>query len=127
MRVQSKQLARTLVEHTDGKGDAEAKKIIKEFVKFLSDERLLGSWREIERDVHKVWKEKYGVSNVKIFTAHELTDEAEESINKLTKGADVTRVVDGRLIGGAVIRIDDKRIDGSTAGTLRRLKATLAS
>ena len=103
------------------------KKTVKEFVQFLSDEKLMGSWREIEREIHQTWKEKYGASKVTIFSAHEFTDDANKIISDLIKGADVFQKVDDRLIGGAVIRIDDQRIDGSTAGALRRLKATLAA
>lgn len=127
MSLTPKQLASTLVEHLDGASEKEVSDVIKDFVQFLHDERLLGNWREIEQQIHRVWKEKYGASKVRIISAHALTEEAKTTFETLTKGADVEENVDARLIGGAVIRVDDKRIDGSISGMLRRLKTTLAN
>lgn len=120
-----KQIAKTLVEHQDGKSDAEAKQIVKDVVSFMVENNLLEKWRDLEVAIHDAWKEKYGVSTVKIVTAHELSSEARKVLQEIASGADLIEKVDERLIGGAVIRIDDKRIDGSIAGSLRRLKTKL--
>ena len=123
MDTQARQLARILVDHT-----AEAKdpsKPVKDFVSFLAQEQLLGQWREIEREIHTIWKERFGASNVKVISAHDLTKETKEQIETIAKGADVDTAVDQRLIGGLVIRVDDQRIDGSLIGTLKRLKTQL--
>ncbi len=127
MAVENKKLAEILVDKLDGASAAEMKKTITQFVKFLAENNMLSQWRGIEQQIHQVWKEKYGASSVKIVSAHALTKDARINIEKLIHGADVEERVDERLIGGAVIRIDDKRIDGSVSGALRRLKTTLAS
>ncbi|PIZ55616.1 hypothetical protein COY25_00585 [Candidatus Uhrbacteria bacterium CG_4_10_14_0_2_um_filter_41_7] len=125
MKLDNKKLAKILVESLENASESELPSITKEFVSFLGQNQLLSSWREIEANVHKVWKEKYGASNVSIMLAHNLSKEAKEALSKVAQGADVTIKVDDRLIGGAIIRIDDMRIDGSVTGALKRLKQTL--
>lgn len=127
MKLTAKQLARILVLHVDEESDRQITKSVKDFVSFLHSEGLMSLWRDIEQEIHVIWKEKYGASRVRIISAHAFSKEALDTIATLTKGADISQTVDARLIGGAVIRIDDKRIDGSISGTLRRLKTTLAS
>lgn len=126
MSTHAKTIARVLVDQIESAGDQEIPEIMKEFVGFLAQEKLLGEWREIETQIHQVWKEKYGASKITVVSAHPLTEAADQEIEKLAKGADIERRVDERLIGGSIIRIDDKRIDGSIAGALQKLKMTLS-
>ena len=51
-----------------------------------------------------------------------LSTEARDAITAHANGAELTEIVDNRLIGGAIIRIDNTRIDGSVTGALMRLK-----
>lgn len=125
MKTDAKQFALILVNAIEGKSADELKNIVKQFVGFLSEKKLLGRWREIEQAIHQVWKDKYGASSIKILSAHTLTDEAKKTINGIAPGADLEERVDDKLIGGAVIRIDDVRVDGSIAGRLQRLKTEL--
>ncbi len=122
MAIDIKQTARILIDSLDGKGEEEVKIAVKNVVEFLAEQKMLGSWRELEVAIHTAWKDKYGVSSVKIISAHELTAEAEKKLRELGHGADIDIKVNDRLIGGAIMRIDDKRIDGSISGALRRLK-----
>jgi len=94
-------------------------------VSFLGSEGMLNMWRDIERAIHTAWKEKYGASSIKILSAHTLNDETRKMINSIAPGADLKERVDEQLIGGAVIRIDDTRIDGSVVGKLQNLKQVL--
>lgn len=125
MTTDIKQIARTLVDFSDGKDELEVRKAIKDVVQFLADQKMLGIWRELETAIHAVWKEKYGISSLKIISAHALSEEAEKKLREIGKGADIDLKVNDRLIGGAIMRIDDKRIDGSISGALRRLKTQI--
>ncbi|RMD52219.1 ATP synthase F1 subunit delta [Candidatus Parcubacteria bacterium] len=120
-----KKLAEIFVDTVEGKSQNEVREIVAEFVKFLADNRLLTKWRKIEQEISKVWKEKYGFSKIKVVSAHELSQEMKKMITDFAKGADVEMAVDSRLIGGAIVRFDDKRIDGSILGKLQRLKTEL--
>ena len=126
MKISSRKLALTLVKHCEGKSDDEMKGVIKDFITFLSDNNLLTQWREVEQNIHIAWKEVYGVSNVTILSAHELTDEGRKALQESVKGAEVKEIVNDKLIGGSVLRIDDTRIDGTVLGTLKRLKMELS-
>lgn len=127
MRGIEKKLARALVDKLENTTQPEGKRIIAEFVQFLGTEGLLSKWRVIEQHIHTVWKEKYGASQITIVTAQPITDTMRHALEKVAPGADLIERVDERIIGGAVIRIDDKKIDGSIAGSLRRLKQQLES
>lgn len=127
MRDIEKKLAKTLVDSLDGATAAQMKQTMKDFVSFLGTEGLISKWRGIEQQIHSAWKEKYGASQITIVTAEPITEAMRTSLEKMAPGADLTERVDERIIGGAVIRIDDKKIDGSLAGSLRRLKQVLES
>lgn len=126
MDANIKTIARVLVEQVETVAENEVAEVMKEFVTYLAQNKMLGSWRDIEAEIHNAWKDKYGASKITIVSAHPLTDVANEEIAKLAKGADIVKRVDERLIGGSIVRIDDKRVDGSIAGSLQKLKTTLS-
>ena len=125
MRNESLQLARILVDATAHRTDVSGD--MKTFVSFLAEHHLLDRWREIEQAIHQVWKEKFGASTIRVLSAHQLTQDVQKMIEEIAPGAEISTVVDERLVGGAVIRIDDTRIDGSLVGRLKSLKRTLTS
>ena len=126
MDAKIKTIARVLVDQVETVSEDEISEIMKDFISYLAKEKLIDKWRDIENAIHAVWKEKYGASKITVVSAHPLTEAANKEIENLAKGADITRRVDERLIGGSIIRIDDKRVDGSIAGLLQKLKMTLS-
>jgi F0F1-type ATP synthase delta subunit len=126
MDAKIKTIARTIISQTETLSDKQIPIVMKEIVEYLAGEKLLGRWREIEMAINQVWKEIYGASKITVVSAHELTAEVERAIEEIAYGADITKRVDERLIGGSIIRIDDRRIDGSIAGQLQKLKTTLS-
>lgn len=125
MKGNEKKLAQLLVDQLDGATDAQTKSILKEFVSLVEKNHLIKSWRVLQTAIHTVWKDKYGASQVTVVTAHELPEASRKILKKIAPGADFIERVDPRLIAGAIVRIDDKKIDGSIAGSLRRLKQQL--
>lgn len=124
-KINAKKFARVLIDAVEGKSQAEMEEIISEFIVYLSQNRLLSWWREIARGVESVWKEKYGVANVAVTSAHPLSEKSRQALEKAAPGADLVETVDPELIGGAIVRIDDRIIDGSILGALNSLKQTL--
>lgn len=120
-----RQLAEVVVDHIAPLTKAEAGKAMKAFVELLAEHGQLVKWREIERQIHDVWRQRYGASTITVVSAHELTDKARKELERMAPGADIVERVDERLMAGAVIRIDDRRIDGSLAGRLAKLKQAL--
>ncbi|MFA6018278.1 MAG: F0F1 ATP synthase subunit delta [Patescibacteria group bacterium] len=121
----NRQLADLLVKECAGLPRSELVKTMKSFVEELAHRGWICRWREIEHEIHGAWKRKFGAANVTIVSAHALAPSLRKSIEEATPGADIVERVDERLMGGAVIRIDDRRIDASVAGTLQRLKQCL--
>ncbi len=122
MRVDMKKLATAVVDAADGKTAAQVKALMTDVVKLLAEERVLGKWRQLERAIEKAWATRHGAANVTVVSAHALSNDAREVITAHANGAELTEIVDNRLIGGAIIRIDNTRIDGSVTGALMRLK-----
>ncbi len=126
MQVNTKQLAKLLVDSCDGKSIEECKEVTAAFVEILAKKQLLNSWRQIEHEIHNAWKERYGASNVEVITAYEITSELKQKIESATPGAQRRYKVNEEMIGGARVRIDDTLIDGTVATQLKKLKTALA-
>jgi len=124
-KIDTKKFARAFVEAADGQTVKELEKTTADFVSYLVDNRLLNYWREISRSIDSIWKEKYGVANVTVTSAHPLSEKAHKTLEKMACGAEIIETVDSELIGGAIIRIDDRIVDGSISGALNSLKNSL--
>jgi F0F1-type ATP synthase delta subunit len=124
-KLTPKILAAILVEQANGATKAELTKLIKAFVAELAARGLLHRWRDIEREIHGAWRRKFGAATVTVVSTHQLTRSLMNQIEASAPGAEVIERIDERLMGGAIIRIDDRRIDGSVAGMLQRLKQSL--
>jgi F-type H+-transporting ATPase subunit delta len=126
MKINCKQFAKAFVEAVEGKSDKEVEKLASEFVGFLSERGLMSFWRETVRSIDGVWKEKYGLSSVVITSAHPLSEKARKSLEKMSAGAEIIEEVKPELIGGAIVRVDDRIVDGSVSGALNSLKISLS-
>ena len=118
-------LARKVVQEAVKKDGKELLTFMHQVTQLLADEGLLPRWREFERELHAAWKEAYGASKITVMSAHELTAAARAHLETTAKGAELSVLTNPRLLGGAVIRADERRIDGSVLGALTRLKQTL--
>ena len=61
-----RQLAAVLVDATHDKTPNEVNDVVAAFVALLAQRRLLPLWRAVERELHAVWKARYGASQVTI-------------------------------------------------------------
>ena len=118
-------IARIIVTDATDKSPEQVKKSMQVCLTYLASKGMLGKWRELERHIHEAWREAHGISKITIASAHPLSVQTLESIEALAHGAEINQVVDERLMGGALIRLDDRRIDGTVLGALTRLKQTL--
>ncbi|MEK9155394.1 MAG: F0F1 ATP synthase subunit delta [Patescibacteria group bacterium] len=124
-KLTPKFIAQTLVNHASVVSKAELPKLMKEFVVDLNARGLIHRWRDIEREIHGAWRRKFGAANVTVVSTHPMTRSLMNQVEAIAPGAEVTERIDERLMGGAIIRVDDRRIDGSVAGMLQRLKQNL--
>lgn len=122
-----KNMADMIVAYCEGKTPAQIRTIMKDVVAFLAGQRMVGKWRALAAEIDKAWARRYGASHVTVVSAHTLTPSARTALEEKAPGATLTEVVDERLIGGAVVRVDNTRIDGSVTGALMRLKNAMYS
>ncbi len=73
------------------------------------------------------YKRHKGIITAHITTAFQLNDELRNKVRKVVAGAysgqiDLVEYVDENIIGGIVIRVEDKQMDASVARKIRELK-----
>lgn len=100
------------------------------FLEFLLEKRRMRFIREISAEYARLADEANGVLRVKVSTAFPLTEDERNRLRaKLaavtSKKIEMTETPDPRLIGGVVIRIGDRVIDGSVAGGLKKMNEAL--
>ena len=84
----------------------------------------------ISRYFRDLYRRKKGVRTATLVTAQAIDEAAMDGIRKLIKKAydaevELTASVDGDVIGGFVLTIEDMRYDASVANNLRKLKKQL--
>lgn len=123
MRYTPKQLAELLIDLCETKQQS-VSDITDAFISLMAEHQYMEQLRDVVEAIESVWKERYGAATITIESAHPLTTALKKKLSALAKGAELKEVVDGSLIGGARVRIDDRIIDGSIAGYLSQLKHT---
>ncbi len=81
----------------------------------------------IIKDFHKLYKQALNITEVELTTAVELDPQLKQQfINILSKvtesNVELDHKVDEQIIGGFIIRIEDKQLDASIASQLSKLK-----
>ena len=84
----------------------------------------------IARNFRDFYRKEKGVSTATLVTAQPVEESTMNSIRQLIKKAYETEVelsasVDGDVIGGFILTIEDKRYDASVASNLKKLKKQL--
>ena len=84
----------------------------------------------IARNFRDLYRTEKGIRSAELVTAIEVDDSTIDSIRELIKKAfdsdvELTSSVDGDLIGGFVLKIEDQQYDSSVASNLKRIKKQL--
>ena len=77
------------------------------------------------RVLERLSKEMFGPQEISLVTAHRIPVALKEKLSEALPNAEVHAVIDPRLIGGALLRMDDLILDSSVTGTLERMKKFL--
>lgn len=126
-----KNLARVLLETTDGLPEAEGKKAIKEFAAYLQKNRLLGEAEKIMEEYRKFYNEKHNILEATVTLTSRLPEKTRldlrEALKKKFKAREVHMLekVDQRILGGLKVKIGDMVYDSSLKNTLTQLEAQL--
>ena len=102
------------------------------FLLLLTDKNRIGIFNEIYEIFTNLKNDAQGILVADVTTAFPLTKAQESKIGmKLAavthKRIQIRRHEDKNILGGVIVRIGDKRIDGSAAGRLQALKSSLST
>ncbi|MDF2569022.1 MAG: atpH [Sporomusa sp.] len=109
-------------------GDLDA--FVQNFLLLLIDKRREPALPAIIREYIRLANEARNIAEAEVFTAKELSAEQLDALaaklSKVTgKNVVLKTTIDQELIGGVVVKIGDKLIDGSVARQLKALKTAL--
>ncbi len=101
------------------------------FLKLMCEKGRLYSFFEAEKVYADFLSEAEKIQNVKVRSAVELTASQKEKLKEKLESMKKTTVnieyaVDSSLIGGVVVEIDDKIIDGSLHNRLQQVKEVIS-
>ncbi len=128
-RLLPKDLAELFLSVVEGAG-AKPDKHLKNLVLLLAENDRLAVLPAITRLYAELKQEAEGKIEVRVRSAHELTDAqqkkiAESMAKRLGKEVSITTEVDESLIAGAIITAGDLVIDGSASGSMGQLAVAL--
>ena len=100
------------------------------FMYILIDKRRESNILEIKKEYDKLYNEQKNIIKVVARTAVPMEDEAKIKLSKvlgekLEKTIELSNQVDPSIMGGVVLRIEDKLIDGSLKGQLEDIGKAL--
>ena len=119
MRFTAKQYAEGLYEATKGKESGEVKVAIGRLVKLLVGNNDFGKVKAIINEYAKAYDKGEGLLEAEVISAHELNDDVVKLLNEYilkVSGAEkviVNQKVDKDILGGVIIKYEDKVVDGS--------------
>ena len=101
------------------------------FLMLLVDKNRIGIFKEIYEIFTSLKNTAQGILVADVITAFPLTKTQETQLTKKLaavtgKKIQIRKHEDKSILGGVIVTIGDKRIDGSAAGRLRSLKGTLS-
>ncbi len=107
-------------------------KPIRNFIAVLIDHRRIAALPEIAKQVELEMDRRLGLAEAEVTSARELSPderrELESQMERLTgKKVRARYATDGKLLGGAVVRLGSTIYDGSVRGQLEKMKEALSA
>jgi len=107
-------------------------KPVRNFVAVLIDHRRAAALPEIAKQVELEMDRRLGLAEAQVTSARELSPDErrdlESQMERLTgKKVRAKYATDGRLLGGAVVRLGSTIYDGSVRGQLQKMKERLSA
>ncbi len=125
-RSRVKELAIALYEATENMEGKNLQAVLNEFVKLLTKEGRLNQAERIISEFEAYAKKKDGIVSLQVTTVHPLNKKVSAQISALWKDkAEMTEVVDKSILGGIIIKTEDKILDASLKTQLNSLKKSL--
>lgn len=130
MKFSSKDYAKALYDSVSEVSGKDAEKVLENFAKVLADMGDLGKMEEIEKEFNKLVHKEQGKLEAEITTARPLNlDKASmERLNKIANAqVQATPKTEDEIVGGVIVKMEDKLVDGSLKTELDKLNNILKS
>lgn len=132
MKYTAKQYAQALFEALSESKPDHHEQVLDNFAALLKERGDLGKFAEIEIVFAEYEKTSRGIKSAEITTARELTDREEIGVinqlnDFLATNVELKKRIDKGILGGVVVRLEDKLIDGSIKRNLQDLKNNLST
>ncbi|HEY7410784.1 MAG TPA: ATP synthase F1 subunit delta [Vicinamibacteria bacterium] len=104
--------------------------LVLRLVLLLAQSRRLSLLPDVERSYETLWNARQGVVTAEVVTAQPLEAAQEKALARALRGAagrevELRPAVRPEIIGGVLVRMEDRLIDGSVRGKLAALRETL--
>lgn len=127
MKLSLQNCGKILYELTKDAAAEELDKIIKQFILFLSQKRMVTKIKYIMDEFVNYTKEKNGIVKLKIMSAKELS---KSEVNKICRyfgdKVETEIKIDATLLGGVVIKDKNRILDASLKTQLQKFKKQLS-
>ena len=109
MKYRVSQYAEALAGATEGKSEAEQKRIVKGFGDLLARHRMIGKARMICAAYEKIMLQKKGMRSVRIETAIPASEKIKKEIHAiLGKNIHIEAITNPHVLGGITIMVDEE-------------------
>lgn len=131
MKITAKKYAQALLESVEGKSKKEAEEQIKKLIALMYENGDMKQGDKLVDEFVSCWDKVHGITEVEVTTASELNSSSKKSIEKYAKTKfksekiEMTEKVDEKILGGVVLRSEDKVYDASVKTRLYELKKSL--
>lgn len=132
MKINPKKYALALYESV-ALEEGSIENLLKNFVKILAKNNDLSKAKKIEIEFNKIWNKKKGIVDANIISAKKTDKETLEIIENYIKkisgspNVNMQEEIDKDMIGGIIIKYEDKILDGSLRTSLKTLKEKLSA
>ena len=132
MKVSAKQYAIALYELLTDKNESEISGVVKKFVDYVKKAGDAKNIQDIMKQFVKIYNENNNIVTAQVITAHELGREQQDKVNKFiashygAKKVELENIIDKKIKGGIIVKVDDEVLDGSVLSRLRKITLALA-
>ncbi len=132
MKIVAKKYAQALYQSIEGKTEVQTRAALENFVEILSANNGLFLADKICIEFVKIFDKASGLLEVEVITANGFNQESLKLIKgylkKTTRARelDVRNTIDKKIIGGIVIKYQDKIIDASLNSSVESLRQSMA-
>lgn len=131
MKIVAKQYAQALFSEIKDQAGKDISGIINNFVEILKKDNCLSQMEKIIFYFNEFWKKEYSLVEAEISTAREINSELKKDlVEYLTKISQAKKInivekENNKLIGGFIVKYNDKIIDASVKNKINKFKNSL--